>query len=110
MASISVKDQLFHLKAMTERLNVVHEAQTLQLRNYPLLIPGVDAAETELNIDHKIVTFKCTSKKTFRNTKKVKLAVENIFEWVKMVIWTSTTLVISVNGKEIFDSRLTKSN
>lgn len=105
MASISIKDQLFHLKAMTERINVVHEAQTLQLRNYPLLIPGVTSAETEVNIEQKIVTFNCKSEKKFRNTKKVQLAIKHILEWTRMVIWTSTTLIIKVNGKEIFDSR-----
>lgn len=106
MASLSLKEQLFHLKAMTERINVVHEAQTVQLRNYPLLIPGVNTAETEINIEQKIVTFSCKSKKQFRNTKKVKIAIENIYEWVKMVVWTTTILVVKVNGKEIFDSRV----
>ena len=109
MSSISFKDQLLHLKAMTERIGVIHEAQTLQLRNYPLLIPGIKTAETTINIDQKIVKFDCQSiAKTFRNTKKVKIALDHIYEWVKMVVWTESTLEVYVNGKAVFDSRTKK--
>lgn len=109
MAKMTMKEQLGQLKALTERLGTLHEAQILQIRNYPLLIPGVVRAETNIDIDKKIVSYKCSSgEKKFRNTAKVALAIEKIYEFIKYVAWTDTILEIKINGKDIFDSRAPK--
>jgi hypothetical protein len=103
---ISVKDQLFYLKGLTEQLGVVHEAQLLQIRNYPLLIPNIKKAETELNIDTKTIVYKCQSEGRFKKTKQTKLAISKIQEWIRYVVWNETIIIIQVDGKEIYDSRL----
>jgi len=104
---LSAKDQLFYLKGMTERLGVVHEAQLVQIRNYPLLIPNIKKAETELGIDTKTIVYKCNSQEgKFKKTKTVKTAIANIEKWIKSIVWDETVLIIQVDGKEIYDSRI----
>jgi hypothetical protein len=107
MSKIPMKEQLKYLKGITERIDVLHEAQTLQLRNYPLLIPNIDTAETTIDQANKTVRYKCVSKKKpFRKTKKVDIAIQNIDEWIRFIIWDDTIVEISVDEKEIYDSRL----
>lgn len=103
---ISVKDQLFYLKGLTEKLGVVHEAQLVQIRNYPLLIPNIKKAETEFDIDAKTIVYKCESQGKFRKTKQTQLAISKILEWIRIVVWDETIVIIQVDGKEIYDSRL----
>jgi hypothetical protein len=107
VTEVSFKDQLMQLKAMTVRVGSLHEAQVLQLRNYPLLIPGVIKAETEIDPSTKLVRYKCESDlKKFRKTQKVKDFCKNIEVWIRTIIWDDTIVEIYVNGKSIFDSRI----
>ena len=109
MATMTMKEQLGQLKALTERLGTLHEAQILQIRNYPLLIPGVAKAETGIDIEKKIITYKCYSgQKKFRKTKNAIIAIEKIYEFIKYVAWSDSILEIQVDGKDIFDSRAPK--
>ena len=104
--TLSIKEQLLHLKMMTERFGSLHEAQILQIRNYPLLIPGVKKAEVSINIDKKVVIYNCTSSTgKFRKTKKVNLMVKNIYEYIKTIAWNDSILEIKVDNKDVFDSR-----
>jgi len=107
MSNISIKDQLRYLKGMTEKLNTVHEAQVVQLRNYPLLIPNIKKASTTFNFDTHTVTYKCDSVNgKFRKSKKAKIAIENIITWIQSVVWSDTTVEINVDGKDIYDTRI----
>lgn len=107
MPEIPIKEQLRYLKGMTEKLNVVHEAQIVQLRNYPKLIPNIKSAETKIDIDHRLITYECESEtKIFRKTKKVKIAIENIITWIQTIVWDNTTVELIVNGKSVYDTRL----
>jgi len=103
MTQVPVKDQLQYLKGMTIRTGSIHEAQALQLRNWPLLIPNVVSAEAQVDVEGQSVTFICTSKGT-RPTKKQKLTCDNICEWVRTLLWNETKVIIIVNKKTIFDS------
>lgn len=111
MATVSIKEQLGQLKALTERFGTLHEAQLLQIRNYPLLIPGIKTAETTIDMEKKIINYKCKSnpKKKFRKTKQVMSFLDHIYEWCKYVSWSDVTLEVKVDGKDIFDSRSIKS-
>ena len=107
MPELPIKEQLRYLKGVTEKLNVVHEAQIVQLRNYPRLIPNVKSAETKIDIDNRTIVYECTSEsKIFRKTKKVNIAIENIILWIRTIVWDSTTIEIIVNGKSIYDTRI----
>jgi len=96
-------DQLKHLKAMTIRLGVLHEAQVLQLRNYPLLIPGVKTAKTHVDVDSKSVAWTCQTKnKKFRLTSSVKTWCVNIEKMVRVILWDETQIKIVINGRTIY--------
>lgn len=110
MTTVSVKEQLGQLKMLTERFGTLHEAQLLQIRNYPLLIVGVKTVETNIDMEKKIITYKCKSdpKKKFRKTKQVMSLIDHIYEWCKYVSWGEVILEIKVDGKDVFDSRTAK--
>lgn len=107
---MNMKEQLAHLKDLTERFNMLHEAQTVQLRNYPLLIPNIKSAEVKINTDFHIVTFHCEEDKKFRLTKKAKAMIGNILLWSRTVVWSDTTLEIFVGDRMIYDSREERSD
>lgn len=108
MSQLSIKEQLMHLKQLTLRLGVIHEAQTVQLRNYPLLIPNIKSAVLDLDAERHIVHYKCTSESgRFRKTKKTKDMISNILIWTRLIIWEDTIIEITVDGKFIYDSRET---
>ena len=98
---MTMKEQLAYLKGMTLRLGSIHEAQALQLKLWPRLIPGIDESEARVDVEKQSVRFVCTGKK-FRKTKKVSEFLVNIDRWVKKLLWDSTFVVFEVNGKEVF--------
>jgi len=107
MTQMNLKSQLMHLKGITERLNTIHEAQIVQLRNYPILIPNIKSAETKIDIDTHTITYECISQsKTFKKTKNIKTAIDNIVLWIKTIVWDDSVIEIIVNGKSIYDTRI----
>jgi len=106
MTTVSLKEQLMHLRNLTIRFGVLHEAQILQLRNYPLLIPGVEKAQTKIDTEKHIVTYECLTSKKFRKSKKVKEAFSAIKIWTQTLIWEDTVIEIRVNDRDIYDSRI----
>lgn len=106
MSQLSIKEQLMQLKQLTLRLGVIHEAQTVQLRNYPLLIPNIKKATLDLDVERHIVHYTCSSESgKFRRTKKAKDMISNILIWTRTIIWEDTIIEIIVDGKLIYDSR-----
>lgn len=105
MSSLSTKEQLLKLKAMTIRFGVLHEAQALQIRNYPLLIPGVISAEANVSIERKSVSYSCKGKNNrFRNTAKAKESYKMIEQWIRTILWDDTYIEVTVNNKLIYNS------
>ena len=105
MATLTMKEQLAYLKGMTLRLGSIHEAQALQLKLWPRLVPGIESSEAHVDTEKQSVRFVCGGKK-FKKTKKVAEILVNIDRWVKMLLWDSTFVVFEVNGKEIFRGNL----
>jgi hypothetical protein len=110
MTELTYLEQLQQLKGLTVRLGTLHEAQKLQLMNYPKLIPGVSASKckAQVDVENKIVTYICEGPKPFRHTKTVKLFCQNINRWTKTILWDETTVIIKVNKTAIYDSRTEK--
>lgn len=107
MSKVSIREQLGYLKNMTERLGVIHEAQAVQLRNYPRLLPNIKDAETRISPDSRTVVFNCESEsKPFRKTKSFKIAMKNVVKWVRIIVWDDTTIELIVNGKSVYDTRI----
>jgi hypothetical protein len=99
----TVEEQLQLLKGMTVRTGMIHEAQALQLRNWPMLIPSVSKAEARVDTELQTVTFVCKANRLYSN-KKTKLLYKNIGEWVRNLLWNETRVVIEINGKKVFDT------
>lgn len=102
-AKASTEEQLQLLKGMTVRTGMIHEAQALQLRNWPLLIPSVSKAEARVDTENQTVTFACKAGRVYTN-KKTKLLYKNISEWVRQLLWPETRVVVEINGKKVFDT------
>lgn len=98
-----VLEELRQLQALTVRTGIIHEAQALQLRNWPLLIPGVKSAEAIVDAERKMVTYSCKTEteKTFRRTKVAAMYIEQIGNWTRNIVWPDSTVVVKVNGKVI---------
>jgi hypothetical protein len=108
-ANLTFLEQLQQLKAVTVRTGLIHEAQAVQLRNYPRLIPGVLKATTKVNTDDKIVYFECIpEKKQFRMNPKRLDMCNNIVKWVRTILWDDTVIVMTVDGRSFFDTRTAK--
>ena len=99
--TLSTKEQLIQLKAITERTGAIHEAQAMQLRMWPLLIPQIQEAQVSVDTDRHYVIIKCKSDK-FRNTKKAKLTYSNIETWVQQILWDDTVVFIDVNDRKVY--------
>lgn len=106
MNRLSTADQLMQLRGMTIRTGAVHEAQKLQLVNWPRLVPGVSTKAggviAKIDPELRVVVFECKSaKKTFKATKQVKLWIKMVDTWTKNILWPDTKTVFKVNGKVI---------
>jgi hypothetical protein len=103
---VSFLKQLMYLKGMTVRTGSIHEAQALQIRNWPLTIPGVKSAEAHVNTDAKIVKYVLIPKsKAFKTTVKVTEMCTLIDKFIKSILWDETTVIMEVNKRAIYDSR-----
>lgn len=98
-------EQLMYLKDLTVRFGVIHEAQGIQLRNYPILIPGIMKGKALVDTDKKVVIYECEPKGKFRRTKQVHNACKYIDKLTKKILWDETTVVVNVSGEGIYDSR-----
>ena len=104
MMGIDYYQQLALLKGVTVKQGAIHEAQVVQLKNYPLLIKGVTSAET--SIGDKLVEYNLFSE-NLKVTKNTKLAMDKIVELVRKIVWDDTDVVFKVNGNLIKDTRAT---
>ncbi len=98
--------QLATLKATTERLGVLHEAQLLQIRNYPILLDGIISARTEIDQGNKSIKYDCVSSGKFRKTAMRLKMFKKIVWMIQQVVWTDVIVELNVNGNPTYDSRI----
>jgi hypothetical protein len=104
MSKATLIEQLALLKGMTLRTGAIHEAQALQLKNWPMLIPDVDKAEAQVDTERKIITYKCETKSS-RATKKKRETMDNIVIWTRKILWDDAAVVFILNDKTVYDTR-----
>lgn len=104
--SADIRTQIAMMKATTERLGVIHEAQLLQIRNYPILLDSIASAQTSIDIETKLVRYDCKTDGTFRRTALKKKAFQRIVWMIQQVVWSDVIVELNVNGKPIYDSRI----
>lgn len=97
--------QLLLLKETTVRFGVLHEAQVIQLKMYPILLNGVVKAETHVDTEKKLVFFKIKETKNFKLSKKNKTIMEKIVEWTRSILWSDCTVIFMKNEEVIYDTR-----
>lgn len=105
--SASILEQLGALKAMTIRTGSIHEAQALQLRNYPLLIDKVVKSEVKVDIERKMVEYNIIKAKNgaFKGLLKFRKDMDLIKKCVQTILWDDSVIVFKHKGKVLYDSR-----
>lgn len=98
--------QIAMLKATTERMGVLHEAQLLQLRNYPIMFDGITAAKTSVDQANKTIQYECNGADPYRKTAMRKKMFYKLVWMIQQVVWTDVIVEFNVNGKPIYDSRI----
>jgi hypothetical protein len=98
----NLEEQLMLLKMMTMKTGVIHEAQALQLKVWPKLIPGVLSSVAKVSAENKTVIFEL--KGNIKNTKKTKQMFSAIKEWTRLILWDNTKIVFKYDKKAIYSS------
>lgn len=103
--SVSIKEQLAYLKGITVMTGGIHDAQALQLKNYPLVIDGVKKAKTKVDPERKVVHYELKFESGASFGPNAKQVCDAIVLWVRTIIWDETAVVF-YSGKEVlYDSR-----
>lgn len=90
------------LKMMTIKTGVIHEAQALQLKVWPKLIPNVKSSVAKVDPDKKAVLFELEG--SLRPTKKMKEMFTAIDKWTKLLLWDNTKVIFKHKKKIIYNS------
>jgi len=108
---LTTKEQLMQLKAMTVRLGSIHEAQALQLKMWPLLLPNISKSVAKIDVETKTVIMNCVTQKDkkFRKTKKVENLCKHIETWTRAILWNETAVSIVVDGETIYGEKYDES-
>ena len=88
-----VLEQLQTLKAMTVRYGIIHEAQTLQLELWPLLLFQAQSGVCKVDAENHWVNFELSVKKTPSN-KDIKDGKELLKKWTRSILWDDTEILI----------------
>lgn len=105
MDSQKIREQLLYLKGVTVRIGAIHEAQALQLRRWPLLIPSVKSSEANVDIETKTVVYNCKTKKGDVFTKEqLQTSLVAICKWTQTLLWNETRVLVYFGKKKVIDS------
>jgi hypothetical protein len=106
-AGLTYLEQLQQLKGVTVRTGLLHEAQVLQLRNYPLLISGIAHGITNVDPETQLIMYDLTpANKKWRLTKKRLAELKMIVRYIRTIVWDNTVVVFNVNGVAQYDTRV----
>ena len=94
-------EQLRYLKTLTLRTGAIHDAQVLQLKSYPFVIPNIIGAEINIDPENHLVIYKLSfsGDKRPRKTKKITSALENITKWTQYLLWYDTKVTFQHKNK-----------
>lgn len=102
---MSIKEQLAYLKGLTVTTGGLHEAQILQLRNYPLVLPNVSSAQTKIDTEGKLIQYDLKVERKFKKTKKFNDMCKAVTVWIRSIVWDDTAVVLIANKETVYDSR-----
>jgi hypothetical protein len=102
LASASQEEQLLLLRDMTARMGVLHEAQILQLKMWPLvLFDNIKKCEEHVNIEGKVLEFHILQTKGKYPADKDK-RFDVLIDWSKWLLGHDWLVRIKERGKLIF--------
>jgi hypothetical protein len=97
-------EQLLMLKAVTLRLGVLHEAQALQLKMWPLAaLPFITKSVAKVDVESRTVSFDCEAP-SVRKTKKLTQGCTALESWVRFLLWDDSVVFVRINGKQVHPS------
>jgi hypothetical protein len=94
-------EQLLLLRSMTERTGILHEAQLLQLKMYPIaMITNSKSAEIKVDIEGKVIDFFLKLDK--KKNAELEIQCERVSEAVKWLLGPDWLVRVRVRDKVIF--------
>lgn len=94
-------EQLLLLRSMTERTGILHEAQILQLKMYPIaMIETSKSAEIKINVEGKTVDFHLKMDKS--KNPELEKQCERVSEAVKWLLGPDWLVRLKVRDKTIY--------
>ena len=89
MTEHEFKEQLGLLKGLTVKFGILHEAQTLQLEMWPLVIFNAISNTTTVDTEKHIVNFKVVINKSISQAKKEE-GKKVLQSWVRTILWDNS--------------------
>lgn len=84
-------EQILYLKSVTKLTGAIHEWQTLQLKKWPLLIPGVIKGSFDIDYDtHEIYYLFETNSKFNPKDKFSANVLKSLTKWCQFILWDDT--------------------
>lgn len=98
-------EQLALLKEMLASRGILHEAQVLQLKIWPLIaMEHATSSETRFYFDEKLVVFVVKVPKKAKEPKDMKVRLEKLTESVKWLLGDEYNVEVCQGRKTIFRS------
>lgn len=94
-------DQLKQLKILTIKTGAIHEAQVLQLKNYPLVIPNISSVKVSIDVENHLIQYDLAFTKKPRKTKKMKQTIDSITRWIQYILWDDAKVVFNNNEQKL---------
>ena len=102
LANASHEEQLLLLRDMTARMGVIHDAQMLQLKMWPLvLFDNVKKCEEHVNIEQKVLEFHILQTKGKYAVDREK-RFEHLVDWSKWLLGHDWIVRIKERGKLLY--------
>lgn len=92
-------DQLKQLKILTIKTGAIHEAQVLQLKNYPLVIPNISSVQISIDTEKHLVQYDLGFIKKPKKNKNMEKIMESITTWIQYILWDDTKVIFKTVNK-----------
>jgi hypothetical protein len=102
LANATQEEQLLLLRDMTARMGVLHEAQILQLKMWPLfLFDNLKKCEEHVNIENRVIEYHfLQTKGKYPKDKEARLNA--LMDWTKWLLGHDWMIRVKERGKLIF--------
>ncbi len=97
-------EQLLLLKGMTAVTGILHEAQVMQLKYWPLMLTHAIKADFSYNFDNKEVIFNLAETEG-RTPKDFKKKLGLLAKYTKTLLGDDYRIAVKLNNKEIYSNK-----